>query len=29
MTTPMMQQYRDAKVNHPDMLLLFRISIRP
>src|SRR5439155_2409502 len=26
MTTPMMQQYRDAKAKHPDMLLLFRMG---
>ena len=26
MTTPMMQQYRDAKNRHPDMLLLFRMG---
>ena len=24
MTTPMMQQYRDAKARHPGMLLFFR-----
>ncbi len=26
MTTPMMQQYRDAKARHPGMLLLFRMG---
>src|SRR6185369_16160860 len=26
MTTPMMQQYRDAKSRHPGMLLLFRMG---
>src|SRR5947208_1815635 len=26
MTTPMMQQYRDAKAKHPDMLLFFRMG---
>src|SRR5712692_8331633 len=26
MTTPMMQQYKDAKAKHPDMLLLFRMG---
>src|SRR5689334_24029410 len=26
MTTPMMQQYRDAKGRHPGMLLLFRMG---
>lgn len=26
MTTPMMQQYRDAKAKYPDMLLLFRMG---
>src|SRR5476651_100756 len=26
MTTPMMQQYRDAKAKHPGMLLLFRMG---
>src|SRR5882757_4653683 len=26
MTTPMMQQYWDAKAKHPDMLLLFRMG---
>src|ERR1019366_5186824 len=25
-TTPMMQQYRDAKAKHPDMLLFFRMG---
>src|SRR5436309_12000145 len=26
MTTPMMQQYREAKARHPGMLLLFRMG---
>src|SRR5688500_2154715 len=26
MTTPMMQQYREAKAQHPGMLLLFRMG---
>src|SRR5687767_12696061 len=26
MTTPMMQQYQDAKARHPGMLLLFRMG---
>ena len=28
MTTPMIQQYREAKERHPGMLLLFRLERR-